>query len=97
MSTEKKLIEDIGVVLQDVEQLIVELKGKTTKEFGEVQETLEGKLDRAKSMLINFEQDLLSKEKTAVEMSDSFVRSNVWKFLIMVALISYLIGYSTGW
>ena len=94
MDAEKKLVEDVRAVLLDIEHIVSDVKGKTAKEFAEAQETLTDKLDMAKAMLLDSEQDLLNKEQVAIEMTDSFIRENAWKLLIVVAVISFFIGYT---
>jgi len=94
MDANEKLVKDVKVVLSDIEQILNEVKGQTTKEFSEAQETVTEKLEKAKAMLINSEQDLLSKEKVAVEMTDSYARGNTWKLLLVVAIVSFFIGYT---
>jgi len=96
MNTNEKLVKDVKVVLSDIEQILNEAKDYTTKEFAEAQETMTQKLEKAKLMLIDSEQDILSKEKVAAEMTDSFARSNTWKLLLIVAVVSFLIGYTVN-
>lgn len=89
----KKLIKDIKVVLADLEQVLSDVKDKSSKEATELKDSFEAKLERTKEKLITAEQDLLNKEQIAAEMTDSYVRSNVWKVIIAVAIVSFFIGY----
>lgn len=94
MDTNEKLIRDVKLVLSDLEELFSHLKTNASSELAEVQETANKKIEAAKLMLMTSEQDLLTKEKVAVEMTDSFARSNTWKIIAIVAVISFLIGYT---
>lgn len=89
----KKLIKDIKVVLADLEQVLNDVKDKSSKEATELKDSFEAKLERTKEKLIIAEQDLLNKEQIAAEMTDSYVRSNAWKVIIAVAIVSFFIGY----
>ncbi len=89
----KKLIKDIKVVLADLEQVLSDVKDKSSKEAAELKDSFEGKLEKTKEKLIIAEQDLLNKEQIAAEMTDSYVRTNAWKVIIVVAVISFFIGY----
>lgn len=94
MDANEKLIKDVKVVLSDLEELFGDLKTNASSELAEAQEAASKKIEAAKLMLINSEQDLLSKEKVAVEMTDDFARINAWKIIAVVAVISFLFGYT---
>ncbi len=89
-----KLVEDVKVVLADLDDLLDEVKGKTAKEFAQMQDGFSEKIASAKEKLIASEQDLLNKEKIAAEMTDQYARSNTWKFVAIAAILGFLIGYS---
>ncbi|MGJ8620860.1 MAG: DUF883 family protein [Methylophilaceae bacterium] len=89
----KKLIKDMKVVLSDLEQVLGDFKDKSSKEAMELKDRLDEKLESTKEKLIIAEQDLLNKEQVAAEMTDSYVRSNAWKIIIVVALVSFFIGH----
>ena len=89
-----KLAKDIKTVFADLELAVDDLKGKTTQEVTELQVNLKKKIADAKSQLITSEQDFLVKEKVAIEMTNNYTRDNVWKFLLIAALIGFILGYS---
>lgn len=91
--SDKKLIKDVKVVLADLEQVLTDLKDKSSKEAAELRDGFEEKLESTKERLILAEQDLLNKELIAAEMTDSYVRTNAWKVIIVVAVVSFFIGY----
>ena len=90
----KKLVEDVKVVLSDIEDVLSDIKGKTSKEFAELQDALTVKLESTKEKLIASEEDFLNKEKIAVEMTDSYVRNHAWKLALIGAVIGFLVGYT---
>lgn len=94
MDANEKLVKDIKVVLSDLEVLFDDLKTNASSELADVQVTATKKIEAAKLMLLNSEQDLISKEKVAVEMIDDFARGNIWKIVAVVAVVSFLFGYA---
>jgi len=90
----KKLVEDVKEVLSDLDDMLEEIKDNTAKEFVQMQDGLSKKLTAAKEKLIASEQDLLNKEKIAAEMTDQYARSNTWKFVVIAAVLGFLVGYS---
>jgi ElaB/YqjD/DUF883 family membrane-anchored ribosome-binding protein len=89
----KKLVGDIKLVLSDLDDMVDEIKGKTSKEVAELQGALKDKIAVTKSKIEASEQDLLMKEQVAVEMTDEYVHSNAWKFAFVAAVMGFLIGY----
>jgi ElaB/YqjD/DUF883 family membrane-anchored ribosome-binding protein len=93
-NTNKKLVDDVKVVLSDLDDVLDDIKGKTAKEFAQMQDSLSEKLMSAKEKLLASEQDLLGKEKVAAEMTDNYARSNAWKLIVIAAVLGFLIGYT---
>lgn len=79
--------------MSDLEVVLDEFKGKTSQEFSEFQDAMSERLASTKEKIVASEQDLLNKEKVAVEMADSYVRSNAWRFAIIGAVMGFLVGY----
>jgi len=94
LDVNKKLMKDIKLVLSDLEVVLDEAKGKTSVEIAALQERLMEKLETAKQKLRATEQDLLNKEKIAVEMTNSYAKDHVWTLMIVAALLGFLVGYS---
>ena len=90
----QKLVDDVKVVMSDLEGMLDDVKGKTAKEFAEMQTSLSKKLAKTKQQLIDSEIDLSNKEKVAAEMTDDFARNNTWKLVAGAIVIGFLIGYS---
>ena len=89
----KKLVKDMKLVLSDLEAMLHEIKGKTSQDAAEFQDSVVEKLERTKEKLIVAEQDFLGKEQIAAEMTDSYVRDNAWKIIVIIAVLSFFIGY----
>jgi ElaB/YqjD/DUF883 family membrane-anchored ribosome-binding protein len=94
LDANKKLMKDIKLVLSDLEVVLDEAKGKTSAEIAALQETLMEKVKTTKEKLRASEQDLLNKEKIAVEMTNSYAKDHVWTLMIVAVLFGFLIGYS---
>ncbi|MFT7228261.1 MAG: ElaB/YqjD/DUF883 family membrane-anchored ribosome-binding protein [Methylophilaceae bacterium] len=94
LDANKKLMKDVKLVLSDLEVVLDEAKGKTSAEIAALQETLMEKVKTTKEKLRASEQDLLNKEKIAVEMTNSYAKDHVWTLMIVTALLGFLAGYS---
>lgn len=84
----KKLVSDVKLVLSDLENMLDEVKGKTSQEVAELQGALTEKIAETKSKLLTSEQDFLMKEQIAVEMTDAYVHKNAWKLVAVAINIS---------
>lgn len=89
----EKLVEDIKTVVSDVEAMLREAAGKTSKEIEALHATLVAKLAVTKGQLAVAEEDLLLREKVAVNMTNEYVHNNAWRLAIIAAFMGFFVGY----
>ncbi len=89
----KKLVKDIKAVMLDLESMIDNVKGKTSKEIASQHTNLMDKLSILKGQLIISESDLVAKEQLAVKMTNEYVHSYPWKIAFIAVLFGFFIGY----
>jgi len=94
MSSNKKLVKDVKVVMADLEAILDEVKDKTSNEISEIHASLAKKIETTKEQLIKSEQDLLEKEKVGAQLANEYVQNNAWKLALIAAVLGFLIGYT---
>jgi ElaB/YqjD/DUF883 family membrane-anchored ribosome-binding protein len=90
--TKDKLIEDLKVVANDVDELLRATAGQTGDKIAAARARAEESLRGAKARLQGAGEDLVDQTRKAAGAADDYVRDNPWQSIAVAAGVGFLIG-----
>jgi ElaB/YqjD/DUF883 family membrane-anchored ribosome-binding protein len=90
--TKDKLIEDLKVVANDVEELLRATANQTGDKVAAARARAEESLRGAKARLKDAGEDLADQTRKAVGAADDYVRDNPWQSIAVAAGVGFLVG-----
>ncbi len=94
--TKDKLIEDLKVVAQDVEELLRATANQTGEKLAAARARAEQSLRAAKARLANAGDEVAARTRAAVDATDVYVRDNPWQAVGAAAGLGFMLGYLIG-
>ena len=90
--SKQKLMEDLGAVVRDAEELLKATASQTGERVAEVRARAEESLRAAKLRLKDTQEAIIDKAKAAARETDHYVHENPWKAAGIAAAIGVLVG-----
>lgn len=90
--SKQKLIDDLGAVIADAEELLKATASQTGERIVSVRAKAEETLKAAKARLADAQDAAVEKAKYAARETDVFVHENPWKAAGIAAAVGVLIG-----
>jgi ElaB/YqjD/DUF883 family membrane-anchored ribosome-binding protein len=91
-ATTSKLMEDLHAVVRDAEALLKATAAETGDKIQEARERATESLRQAKARLNDSEEGVLNNAREAVDKATSYVKSNPWQSLGIVAAVGVIVG-----
>jgi ElaB/YqjD/DUF883 family membrane-anchored ribosome-binding protein len=90
--TKDKLIEDLKVVANDVEELLRATASQTGDKVAAARAHAEESLRGVKARLQEAGEDMVDQTRKAVGAADDYVRDNPWQSMAVAAGVGFLVG-----
>jgi ElaB/YqjD/DUF883 family membrane-anchored ribosome-binding protein len=90
--TKEKLIEDLKVVAQDVEELLKATANQTGEKIAIARARAEESLRSAQSRLVDASEEVSARARAAADATDDFVHDNPWQAIGIAAGVAFLLG-----
>jgi ElaB/YqjD/DUF883 family membrane-anchored ribosome-binding protein len=87
-----KLIEDLKVVAQDVEELLRATASQTGEKLAEARTRAEESLRSARMRLTETSDEIAERTRAAANAADDYVRDNPWHAVGIAAGIGFAVG-----
>ena len=87
-----KLIEDLKVVAQDVEELLRATASQTGEKLSEARTRAEASLRAARTRLAEAGDEITERTRAAATAADDYVRDNPWHAVGIAAGIGFAVG-----
>jgi ElaB/YqjD/DUF883 family membrane-anchored ribosome-binding protein len=94
--TKDKLIEDLKVVAQDVEELLRATASQTGEKISAARVRAEESLRAARARLNEAGDDVAESARAAAGAADDYVRDNPWQAVGIAAGIGLVVGFLLG-
>jgi ElaB/YqjD/DUF883 family membrane-anchored ribosome-binding protein len=94
--TTDKLLQDLGVVIQDAEALLQATAGQTGEKISEIRGRAEASLRHARERMAEAGVEVQEKAKAVAKSADTYVHENPWTSIAIAAGIGFLIGTLTS-
>jgi ElaB/YqjD/DUF883 family membrane-anchored ribosome-binding protein len=94
--TKEKLIEDLRIVAQDVEELLRATAGDTADKVAAARMRAEDSLRAARSHIVDATEELARHGRAAAGAADDYVRDNPWQAIGVAAGVGMLVGFLLG-
>ncbi len=94
--TKDKLIEDLKVVAQDVEELLRATASQTGEKIAAARTRAEETLRSARMRLSETSDDVAESARAAANAADDYVRDNPWQAVGIAAGIGLVVGLVLG-
>ena len=94
--TKEKLIEDLRIVAQDVEELLRATAGETADKIAAARTRAEDSLRAARSHIVDATDELTRQGRAAAGAADDYVRDNPWQAIGVAAGVGLLVGFLLG-
>lgn len=91
--TKNKVADDFKAIVNDAEDLLQATAQVTGEGFSAERTKFSEKLKRAKTQLVEAEQQVFEKTKQASMATDHYVRDNAWTVIGVTAAIGLLVGF----
>jgi ElaB/YqjD/DUF883 family membrane-anchored ribosome-binding protein len=91
--TKDKLIEDLKVVAQDVEELLRATASQTGEKLSEARTRAEESLRAARTRLNEASDEIAERTRAAATAADDYVRDNPWHAVGIAAGIGFAVGF----
>ncbi len=88
----QKLMEDLGAVVSDAEELLKATASQTGERITAARARAEETLKSAKVRLADAQEAMLDKAKEAAKEADEYVHDNPWKAAGLAAAVGLLVG-----
>lgn len=90
--TKEKLIEDLKLVAQDVEELLKATANQTGEKIATARARAEESLRSAQSRLADASEEVSARARAAAGATDDFVHDNPWQAIGIAAGVAFLLG-----
>ena len=90
--TKDKLIEDLKVVAQDVEELLKATAGQAGEKIATARARAEESLRGAKTRLAEAGDEVTARARAAATAADDYVHDNPWQAIGIAAGVAFLLG-----
>jgi ElaB/YqjD/DUF883 family membrane-anchored ribosome-binding protein len=94
--TKDKLIEDLKVVAQDVEELLKATANQTGEKIAAARARAQESLRSAQIRLTAAGDEMTAQVHAAADAADDYVRDNPWQAVGIAAGVAFLVGYLIG-
>jgi ElaB/YqjD/DUF883 family membrane-anchored ribosome-binding protein len=94
--TKEKLMEDLKVVAQDVEELLRATANQTGERVAAARARAEESLRSAQMRWSEARDDAAARARAAADAADGYVRDNPWQAIGIAAGLSFVIGLLIG-
>jgi len=94
--TKEKLMEDLKVVAQDVEELLRATANQTGERVAAARARAEESLRSAKMRLSEAGDEAAAHARAAADAADDYVRDNPWQAIGIAAGVAFIIGLLLG-
>ena len=94
--TKEKLMEDLKVVAQDVEELLRATANQTGERVAAARARAEESLRGAKMRLSEAGDEATARARAAADAADDYVRDNPWQAIGIAAGVAFIIGLLLG-
>ena len=91
-ATTSKLMEDLHAVVRDAEALLKATAADTSEKIQEARARATESLHQAKARLNDSEESVLNNAREAVDKATSYVKSNPWQSLGIIAAVGVIVG-----
>jgi len=91
-ATTGKLMEDLQAVVRDAEALLKATAAESSEKIQEARARATESLRQAKTRLNDSEASMLNNAREAVDKATSYVKSNPWQSLGIVAAVGVIVG-----
>jgi len=91
--TKEKLIEDLKVVAQDVEELLKATANQTGEKIATARARAEESLRGVQSRLVEASEEVSARARAAANATDDFVHDNPWQAVGIAAGVAFLLGF----
>lgn len=88
-----KLIADLKVVAQDVEELLRATANQTGEKLAAARARAEESLRAAKLRIANAGDDVMARTRAAADTTDQYVRENPWQAVGVAAAAGFVLGF----
>ena len=88
----QKLMEDLGAVVSDAEELLKATASQTGERITAARARAEETLKSAKVRLADAQEAMLDRAKEAAKEADEYVHDNPWKAAGLAAAVGLLVG-----
>jgi ElaB/YqjD/DUF883 family membrane-anchored ribosome-binding protein len=89
----QKLIEDLKVVAQDVEELLRATASQTGEKIAAARSRAEESLRSAQVRLNEASDEAAARTRAAASATDDYVRENPWQAVAIAAGVGFVIGF----
>jgi ElaB/YqjD/DUF883 family membrane-anchored ribosome-binding protein len=94
--TTDKLLQDLGIVIQDAEALLQATAGQTGEKITELRGRAEASLRKARERMAEAGVEVQEKAKAVAKSADTYVHENPWTSIAIAAGVGFLIGSLTS-
>ena len=95
-ATKDKLIEDLKVVAQDVEELLRATATETGEKIAAARTRAEASLRSARARLNEASDEVAQNARAAANAADEYVHDNPWQAVGIAAGIGLVVGFALG-
>ena len=88
-----KLIADLKVVAQDVEELLRATANQTGEKLATARARAEESLRAAKLRIADAGDDVAARTRAAADATDQYVRENPWQAVGIAAAVGFVLGF----
>lgn len=92
LDSKEKLIEDLGVVVADMEELLKATTSQTGERIVAARTKASESLQIAKARLAEAQVSVIGKAKVAAQTTDDYVHDNPWQSMGVAAALGLAIG-----
>ena len=94
--TKDKLMQDLKVVAQDVEELLKATANQTGEKIAAARARAEESLRGAQKHLFEASDEAAARAHAAADAADHYVRDNPWQAIAVAAGVAFVIGLLVG-
>lgn len=94
--TKEKLMQDLKLVAQDVEELLKATANQTGEKISAARARAEESLRGAQKHLFEASDEAAARARAAAAAADDYVRDNPWQAVAIAAGVAFIIGLLVG-
>jgi len=91
-----QVVQDLKAVVNDAEALIRATAGDASEQAGKARSRAEESLRRARTRIIDLEQQMLARARATAHATNGYVRENPWPSIGMAAGVAFVAGLLLG-